>query len=461
MPPREPRFFMESDPTGQTPSLTQGYGPGHHKLQRGPTAEYREAAVAVVISAGVFLVLLSAFFSASSTAVFSVGGARIRTLLEEGFKGAEALSELRARTGSIQGLLLLLSSITSLTAVGLVAGWCALTLGSSGFLRGLVLSVPVTLLFGELLPRSLAARRSVRTALAVAPAILLLERTLGPALSPFFRLERYLSRATGENGATQEEREVREITSLGQREGVVEMEEHHLVERAFRLDELTAWDVMTPRVAIFAWKDSLTLEEIVGDLEKVPFSRVPVYGENVDDITGILHVREAYQSYITGRGGTSLKSLSREPFFVPGSLSLTRLLKDFQTKRIHLGIVADEFGGTDGLVTLEDVLEELVGEIVDETDLPEEPLIRISRNEIVAYGAVDLRDINYAFNVSLPQLEHRSLNGFIIEELGYVPEKGESLEREGVRIDVMEATETQVLRARVRRITLTDLSAEA
>jgi len=287
----------------------------------------------------------------------------------------------------------------------------------------------------------------------VAPLVLVLELFLGPVLSPFFRLESYLARAAGENGATQEEREVREITSIGQREGVVGMEEHELVERAFRLDELTAWDVMTPRVAIFAWQDSLTLEEIVGELEQVPFSRVPVYGESVDDLTGILQVREVFQAYISGRGNTTLKSLSREPFFVPGSLSLTRLLKDFQARRIHMGIVADEFGGTDGLVTLEDILEELVGEIVDETDLPEEPLIRISRNEIIADGALDLREINYAFNVSLPQLEHRSLNGFIIEELGYVPERGESLERQGVRIDVVDATETQVIRARVRKIT--------
>ena len=125
-----------------------------------------------------------------------------------------------------------------------------------------------------------------------------------------------------------------------------------------------------------------------------------------------------------------------------------------------MGIVADEFGGTDGLVTLEDLLEELVGDIVDETDLPEEPLIRISKTEIVADGTLDLREINYAFNVSLPQLEHRSLNGFIIEELGYVPEKGESLEHQGVRIDVMDATETQVLRARVRKVSQPSLQEE-
>jgi CBS domain containing-hemolysin-like protein len=319
-------------------------------------------------------------------------------------------------------------------------------------LIGLPAAGLTVLLLGESLPRAVAARKPIRIALTVAPWILALERILGPPLAPFIRLESLLARAGGDQGSTQEEREVREITSLGQREGVVGTEEHELVERAFRIDELTAWDVMTPRVAIFAWPDTLALEEIIGDLENVPYSRVPVYGESVDDVTGILHVREVYQNYILGRGKKTLRSLSREPFFVPGSLSLTRLLKDFQTRRIHLGIVADEFGGTDGLVTLEDVLEELVGEIVDETDLPEEPMVRISRNEVMADGTLDLREINYAFNVSLPQLENRSLNGFIIEELGYVPEKGETLERHGVRIDVMEATETQVLRARVRKL---------
>jgi putative hemolysin len=408
--------------------------------------------MAVVIPVAVVFIILSAFFSASSTAIFSVGGSRLRTLLDEGFKGAQELSEIRSRTGFLQGILLLLGTLANLSVVGLVTGWASLRWGIPGFAVALPVSALVIVVFAELLPRSLAARRSIRVGLAVAPAVLLVERLVGPLVSPFFRLESFLARATGEEGSTQEEREVREITSLGQREGVVGKEEHQLVERAFRLDELSVWDVMTPRVGIFAWKDSLTLEEIVGELESVPFSRVPVFGESVDDVTGILYLRDAYQGFIAGEGKTTLRVLSRDPFFVPGSLSLTRLLKDFQARRIHMGIVADEFGGTDGLVTLEDVLEELVGEIEDETDLPGEPLIRISKTEVIADGALDLRDINYAFHINLPQSEHRSLNGFIIDEFGYVPQKGETLEKDGVRIDVVDASETQVVRARVRKL---------
>jgi CBS domain containing-hemolysin-like protein len=406
----------------------------------------------VVIPVFVSLLLLNAFLSAASSALFSVGGSRLRTLREEGFQGAKELSEIRSRAGEVQNLLSLLGTLISLLAVGLLTGFMALERGLPGLLVTLFATGFGFLLVGEVLPRSLAIRRSVRFALAVAPTIQRLERFFRPLFRPILRIQGSLSRLGGENGATPEEREVREITELGQEEGIVGLEEHALVERAFRLDELTAWDVMTPRVAIFAWKDDLTLDDVVGELERLPYSRVPVYGESVDDITGVLHVRDIYVNFSLGRGEATLKSFAREPFFVPGSVSLARLLKDFQARRLHLGIVADEFGGTDGLVTLEDVLEELVGEIEDETDLPEEPLVRISKTEIIADGALDIREINYAFNVSLPQLESRSLNGFIIEELGYVPERGETLERHRVRIDVVDATDTQVLRARVRKL---------
>jgi putative hemolysin len=150
---------------------------------------------------------------------------------------------------------------------------------------------------------------------------------------------------------------------------------------------------------------------------------------------------------VTGQRDIAIGQLSREPFFVPGSIPLTRLLGDFQTRRIHMGVVIDEYGGTDGLVTLEDILEELVGEIVDETDLEHQPLVRVSRNELLVEGGADLREINHFFNTAFPQLEHRSLNGYLLDELGYVPRAAEEVEREGVVIRIVESSETQVLQA--------------
>jgi magnesium and cobalt exporter, CNNM family len=408
--------------------------------------------VTAVWAGGVaLLVLLSALLAAAETAVFSVGSARLRTLVEEGFDGADALARVRGRSPSLQTAVHLLITILNLVAVGLAVALGARLDGVRGSLLALGSIVVVLVLVAEILPPALAARRPIRMALTSAPGLLRMERWIGGLLSPFLRLEALIS-GLGDEEADTGEREVRELAALGREEGVVNRDEHALVERAFRLDEQKAFDVMTPRVDIFAWRDTQTLQEIISQLESVPYSRVPVYHDSIDDITGILYVREAYETWVSGRRDALLSSLAREAFFLPGSVSLAQLLRDFQARRIHMAIVADEFGGTDGLVTLEDVLEELVGEIVDETDVEEDDLLRLSSDELVADGSVDLREINDALGLSLPTVENRSLNGFILEELGYVPDAGESLEREGVRIEVLQATDTLVVRARLLRL---------
>ena len=401
-------------------------------------------------------ILVSALCSASETATFAIGTSRLRTLEEEGFRGANALGELRIRAEQTRAALLFLNTLFNTVAVGIVVLLGHTLGGIAGGGWGLLAGSLAVLILGQGFPRLLASRHPIRFALAAAPAVLALEKWLAALTKPLRRLAAGVIRTGGADGSSQEERDVRELTRLGQEEGLVGEDEHLLVERAFRLDELTAWDVMTPRVDIFAWKGSLTLEEIIEELKSVPYSRVPVYHDTTDDISGILYVREAYENYVAGRTTMTLSQLARDPLFVPGSLPLTRLLHQFQARRIHMGIIADEFGGTDGLATLEDVLEELVGEIVDETDVDEEALIRISRTQVVAPGGVDVREINYAFNVALPQLEHRSLNGFILEELGHVPEPGETMERAGVKIEILTASDTQVLTARLTKLALAD-----
>jgi putative hemolysin len=227
--------------------------------------------------------------------------------------------------------------------------------------------------------------------------------------------------------------------------------QRHIIDGVLRLDDTRAWDVMTPRVDVFAWPAHLTLAEIAVQLAGVRYSRVPVYGDSVDDVQGVLYVRDAYQALVSGQRDVPLREIAREPFLVPGSIPLSHLLRDFQSRRIHMGVVIDEYGGTDGLVTLEDILEELVGDIVDETDVEEQPITRISRSEVVVEGHADLREINHFFNTRFPQLEHRSFNGYLLDECGHVPRAGHEMVREGIRIEVMEATETQVVRARLTR----------
>ena len=398
----------------------------------------------------VVLLLSSALLAAAEAACGAVSESHLRTMREEGFAGAEQIAELR-RAPRAGTALLLLSLLLNTGAVGLVGVWAAVRWGAPLGLVALACTALVTFIVAEIIPRVLGARRPVRLAVASAPVLLMIARVLRPFLAPLYGLERVLERQDSQDGSTRAQRDLRAMTELGRESGVVGEDENDLVERAFRLDERTTFDVMTPRVEMFAWDDALTVADIVPGLGQVPYSRVPVYNKTIDEISGILYVREAYRAYSAGRGDIPLARLAREPLFVPGSMPLTHLLRYFQTRRIHMGIVADEFGGTDGLVTLEDVLEELVGEIHDETDLEEPTVHRVSRSEVLASGGAELREINYAINVSLPHLEHRSLNGFLLEELGRVPEPGEHLDHGDAWVDVLDASETQVLRARVRR----------
>jgi len=404
--------------------------------------------VALILVAAVLALAVTAFLNAAELAVFSLAESRIRTLVDERFRGSESLAQLREDPAPVAALL----RTCRAGSVAVVAG-AAVAFGSrfgtGGVLAAIVVAAAALLVLGDVVPSRLAAKHNVRFALDSAPVLLTAARLLRPLLAltreaPYAMLSR-------SGGAGADEHEVIQISTLGESEGVIEEHERELVERALRLDESKAWDVMTPRVDIFAWPGDRTLDSVAPEFATVRYSRVPVYDETIDDITGVLYMRDAYQALMAGKGEMKLSELAREPLLVPGSISLTRLLQEFQTRRIHMALVVDEYGGTDGLVTLEDVLEELVGEIEDETDIAVQPIIRISRDEIEAAGDVDVRRINAILRVNLALAEHRSLNGYLLEEIGRVPQAGEQIERDGVLIEVLEATETQVLRARVRR----------
>ncbi|MEX0912308.1 MAG: hemolysin family protein [Gemmatimonadota bacterium] len=394
------------------------------------------------------LLVLSAFFSGSEIALFSLGEARVRMLREEGRRGARALERLKSNPERLLATILIGNNVVNIGAAALVTAIALEAYGTPGVAYATGLTTLVVLVFGEITPKGLATANADAIALLVAPPIHVLSRILFPVVAPLETLTRWFVRRSQREGRlTVTEGEIREMTAIGHREGAIDEHERRIIDRAFRLDETRAWDIMTPRVDIFGWSADRGLASITGELPTLRFSRIPVFRDSVDDIVGILYTRDVYHALVSGQRDVTLGELAREPFFVPGSIPLTRLLGDFQTRRIHMGVVIDEYGGTDGVVTLEDILEELVGEIVDETDLEHQPVVRLSRNELAVEGNADLREINHFFNTAFPLLEHRSLNGYLLDELGYVPRPGEEIERERVLIRITEASETQVLKA--------------
>jgi putative hemolysin len=395
-------------------------------------------------------ILASAFFTAAELAIFFPSESKVRSLSEKNVSGAAALAQLRVRPERTLVLLRLADTICDVSAGALTAYLTFLEWEIAGLAIAIGIVSFLVLYMGELVPMGFAATQGQRLALSVAPTLLIVTRVLSPLLLLLARMAR-MRPERRKTAASITETEIRQLTALGHTEGQIEEHERELIERAFRLDETKAWEIMVPRVDVFAWSDDRTLADIAGALPALRHSRVPVYGDSIDDITGVLYLRDAYQALLAGRSSLLLRDLAREPLVVPGSLPLSKLLREFQQRRIHLAIVVDEYGGTDGLVTLEDVLEELVGEIVDETDDTDDSITRVSANEIMVRGDVDVRDINEFFDTALPLLEHRSLNGYLLEELGRVPDVGDTVAREGISIEVVEASETQVVRARLRR----------
>ncbi|UCC49467.1 MAG: HlyC/CorC family transporter [Gemmatimonadota bacterium] len=397
-------------------------------------------------------ILLVGLASAVEVAVFALAFARVQELATSGKRTGRALAALRSRPAIL--LATLWTARTLGVALAALGAWWVARLAADAATEAAIVAVALAVLLAvlaEFAGKTLAQHDPETFSLAVSVPTWMLSRALLVLSWPAELIVRLLAPKSVQIMPGISDRQIRDLVNHGSSEPVIEEHERRLIERALLLDQTTAYDVMTPRVDILAWPETQTLAEIAPELRAARYSRVPLYNGSIDKITGVLHVRDAYQALISGQRDVQLKALAREPFFVPGSVTLDKLLVDFQARRIQIGIVIDEYGGVDGLIALEDILEELVGEIIDESDVAQEPITRLSRTEILVDGTADLREINHFFNTTFPQLEYRSLNGYLLDMLGRVPQPGEKITREGVVIEVTAATETQMLRARLTR----------
>ncbi len=398
----------------------------------------------------VSLLILSGFFSGAEIALFSLAEPRVRALVRAKRPGARALEKLKRNPERLLIIIRIGNNGARIGAAAVATYTATELFGSAGVGLATGVMTLLVLFFGEITPRSFAARNADRLSLLAAPFLAGLGRLLLPVVLPLEWLaRRVLPDAGGDTHVS--EWEIRSMARLGHQSGDIEAHERQFIDRVFTLDRLRAREIMTPRVEILAWEDSRSLGNIADELADVRFSRIPVYGESLDDVTGVLYRTEAYRALLGGRQDAPLSSIAREPYFVPDTITLIELLEQFRARRVHMGLVVDEHGGLDGLVTLEDILEELVGDIVDETDLPTEPIIQLRRDEIAVDAGAELREINDAFGTSFPMDEYRSLNGFLLGVLGRVPAAGETVEHGDVRIRVVASTDTQVTRARIRR----------
>ncbi|MGD9497003.1 MAG: hemolysin family protein [Armatimonadota bacterium] len=309
------------------------------------------------------------------------------------------------------------------------------------------------LVVGELWPKTYGSLRPGPSARAIAGVMAALIRLLGPMVVLMTWISNGVMRLFGISPRHQfhfvTAEEIRAAADLGEQEGTVEPEEGEMLDSVMELGERTVRDIMVPRVDVMALPADATLEQLVEAAVESGFSRIPIYEGSIDHIVGIVYVNDILANLSRGERDTPLSEVARTPLLAPETKRLDEMLAELRQQKVHIAIVIDEFGGTAGLVTIEDILEELVGEIEDEHDLPETDILSLGSGEAIVTGRTRVEDLQEHLGIELPTEWHGTVSGFLTSLAGRVPEEGEVLFMGDVRFEVVESNDQHVERLRV------------
>jgi len=402
----------------------------------------------------VVLILLSAFFSGIETAFISLGEIDLIEISRSSKKNRKLLLSLLENKEKLLSTILIGNNAVNIAATALNTTLAIHYAPKIGVSEEVAVSVSaiglaiVILLFGEITPKSIAISHNRRLSLLAAPVILVLSIILSP-LSYFSdkigKFMVFIFSGKGEKKPTISESTVINVVSKGEELGVIKETEKNLIKNVFLFDEREVYPVMTPRTAVFALKEDLTLGEVQDELMEKQFSRVPIFAESIDNITGIINLKAVFRNLLKDRKDFKLKDLADKPLFVYETLSLTALLEKFKAEQTHLAVVVDEYGGMAGVVTLEDILEELVGEIYDEKD--DASLIRkVGEGKWLISGRTDIITINKGISGEiLLDGEFETLQGLIMSKLERLPVVGDVLYVNPHQLTVMKMKQNEII----------------
>lgn len=377
------------------------------------------------------LLLLSAFFSASETALTTVNKLRIRTLADDNVRGAKTVNKLTEDTGKMLSAILIGNNIVNISASALATTFVTDRFGSKwvGLVTGIL--TLLILVFGEITPKSMSALYAERVALKVAGPIFLVTKLLTPLIFIINKictgLLRLMHIDPNAKVASMTESELRTILDYSHEEGVIESEERRMITNVVDFGDSLAKDVMVPRIDMAFASVDFTYEELIETFEREKYTRLPVYSETRDNIIGIVNLKDVF-FYKGNKTDFNIVDIIRDPYFTYEYKKTSELLIEMRRDSISLAIVLDEYGATVGLITIEDLLEEIVGEIRDEYDEDEEDSIQaVSDHEYIVDGYTKLDDINEALGLDLESDDYDSIAGHIIYLLDHLPEEGETV----------------------------------
>ncbi|MGH7420970.1 MAG: hemolysin family protein [Candidatus Rokuibacteriota bacterium] len=396
------------------------------------------------------LLLISALLSGAEAAYFSLGRKRLKELAAQQGKAAGPLAPLLTQPHELLVTLLVGITVVNIGASALAAAIAEQIFGSRGLAIAIAGMVFLLTVFGEVLPMTLAVEHPLRFAAWVNRPVAWLSVLLKPIRVALGALTALTLRLVGsERQAGQpeiSEEELRTLVDVGAREGVVDRTEREMIHKVFELEDTLVREVMVPRPDMFCLDVAAPPDQILPRLREQLHSRVPVFEENVDQIVGVLYTKDLLP-YLGGLPSTfDLRRRLHPPYFVPESKRADALLREFQAKKLHLAIVVDEYGGTAGLVTLEDLLEELIGEIHDEYDEDERLIQRVAPHSFRVSGRLPIDELNEVAGLQIPDDSFDTVGGWVLDLFGRVPHKGEKKETEdGMRVSVEKVERTRVL----------------
>jgi CBS domain containing-hemolysin-like protein len=396
--------------------------------------------------------LLSGFFSSSEVALISITRAKVHALQNQGRKGAEALDTLK-RSADTVALTTLIGNTAANAAVAVLATALAIGVyGPAGIVIAVVVTVLLILVFGEIGPKMYASWHTEDLALRVAQPILYFSKVLYPVLWVSDRITQQFAFRPGVTEPVVTEEEIKGWIDVGEEEGTIEEEERDMLYSVLRFGDTTVREVMTPRVDVVMIEDTSSLENTLSIFDETGFSRIPIYHERIDNVIGLLNVKDLFAVVFRQQTNAMIRDLMYEPYFVPESKKIDELLKELQVKKQHMAVVLDEYGSFAGIVTVEDMLEELVGEIMDEFDEEEPEVQRIEDGVYVVDARAWVEHLNEDLDLDLPVMDsYESIGGLVIDRLGHIPRRGEvvQIEESNITLVVMQMRGRRVVKVKM------------
>lgn len=404
-------------------------------------------------------IAFSAFFSGSEIALSSLSKIALKRLGKESPRKKHYFETLLSNPSRWLITILIGNNLVNIAAASLatilVQQWIG---GAQGKAVGVATGVMtfVILLFGEITPKRYCREQAEKVALRVIEPIFFLSTILSPVVRTLTFLSQGILGPIAKKSLPRllTEKEIHTLIDIGQEEGALEEKEEELVHSALEFDETIVKEIMTPRTKMVAISKDASLRELANLINEAGYSRIPVYEKRVDNIVGVIYAKDLL-SIPDKWDKLKVKDITHPPIFVPYTMKLSEIFHQLQREKTHLAIVVDEYGGVAGIITIEDLLEELVGEIEDEYDRVSSEKIRLLKDgSAIVEGDTDIDEINDKLKTSLPEkaTAFESISGFIFNSLGRIPNRGEVIEQNGVRIEIIDANERQIKKVRIFRI---------